>query len=163
MIIHARTRSKVQGPKKCVNPMVWRCREFFFSKIFSFFLIFSTRFFFEFHFFGHFSIFRHRTLCPEDCPDLPGSPSRKAWTSPPLPPSPAEPPRRPLGQARVLAPGSEITPWNSHARSADDGKRFVEVNGVNAAARNVSLWKKRDEIEKTRGRLWEGEWLGVEV
>ena len=42
-----------------------------------------------------------------------------------------------------------------HARKsavADDGKRFVEVNGVNAAARNVSLRKKRNEIEKTRGR-----------
>ena len=78
--------------------------------------MFSTRFFFEFYSFGHFSISRHRTLCPEDCPDLLGPPSRKAWTPPP---SPAEPPRRPLGQARVLAPGSEITPWNSHARSAD--------------------------------------------
>ena len=39
MIIHARTRSKVQGPKKSVNPMVWWCREFFFL-IFSVFIIF---------------------------------------------------------------------------------------------------------------------------
>ena len=33
-----------------------------------------------------------------------------------------QPPGRPLGQGRVLAPGSEITPWNSHARSADFDK-----------------------------------------
>ncbi len=52
--------------KNAVNPMVWRCREFFFSNIFGFFNFCSTSFFFELYLFGHFSIFRHRTLCPDD-------------------------------------------------------------------------------------------------
>ena len=34
----------LENQKDVVNPMVWRCREFFFSKIFGLLLFFSTRF-----------------------------------------------------------------------------------------------------------------------
>ena len=51
--------------KNVVNPMVCRCREFFFSKIFGFFNFFRS-FFCDFLFVGSFSIFSHRTLCLED-------------------------------------------------------------------------------------------------
>ena len=49
-----------EKPKDVVNPMVWRCREFFFSKLFGFLFCFDQMFF-EFYFLGHFSILRHRT------------------------------------------------------------------------------------------------------
>ena len=51
--------------KIVVNPMVWRCREFFFSKMFGFLDLFR-HLFSILNFWGHFPIFRHRTLCPED-------------------------------------------------------------------------------------------------
>ena len=51
--------------KNVVNPMVWRCREFFISKIFVF-LMFPTRFFSIFIFWCHFCILRNKMLCPED-------------------------------------------------------------------------------------------------
>ena len=63
MIIHARTRSKVQGPKKSVNPMVWRCREFFFSKIFVVFKLFRTVFF-DFYFLVSFLYFKESNVVP---------------------------------------------------------------------------------------------------
>ena len=46
----------------------------------------------------------------------------------------------------------------SHTASADDGKRFVDVPlGTSCAERFMS--QERDDIEKTRGRVWEGEGL----
>ena len=42
--------------KKSVNPMVWRCREFFFYKIFCLFNFFQPVFF-EFYFLGVISVF----------------------------------------------------------------------------------------------------------
>ena len=56
------TFKKKKKSKIVVNPMVWRCREFFFSKIFVFFNLCSTRFFSNFNFWGHFSILRHRKV-----------------------------------------------------------------------------------------------------
>ena len=44
--------------KHVVNPMVWRCREFFFSKIFVFYFR-STSFFSIFICWGHFCILRN--------------------------------------------------------------------------------------------------------
>ena len=52
--------------KIVVNPMVWRCREFFFSKTFVFSKFPPTIFFSIFIFWGHFCILRNRMLCPED-------------------------------------------------------------------------------------------------
>ena len=43
--------------------------------------------------------------------------------------------------------GGEGARSGAGAGLADDGKRFVEVNGVNAAALDVSLRKTRDEFE----------------
>ena len=59
--------------------MVWRCREFFFSKIFSF-KFFSTRCFSNFVFWCHFCILRNKMLCPEDRRPLPGGTSCKERT-----------------------------------------------------------------------------------
>ena len=44
--------------KIVVNPMVWRCREFFFSKIFGCFFVFFDQIFFDVYVFGYFSNFK---------------------------------------------------------------------------------------------------------
>ena len=45
---------------------------------------------------------------------------------------------------------------------ADDGKRFVDVpSGTSCAER--FMWQEKDDIEKTRGRVREGERLGGEL
>ena len=52
------------------------------------------------------------------------------------------------------------TGCRSHAASADDGKRFVDVpSGTSCAERFMS--QERDDIEKIRGRVREGERLGM--
>ena len=52
--------------KNGVNPMVWRCREFFFSKTFCVFSFFRPDVFPIFICWGHFCILRKRMLCPEN-------------------------------------------------------------------------------------------------
>ena len=48
--------------KQIANPMVCRCREFFFSNIFGVFNSCSTRCLFAIYFLCHFCILRHRIL-----------------------------------------------------------------------------------------------------
>ena len=62
-----------------------------FFQDFLFFLIFFRPDFFRILFFGSFAILRHGILCPGDCPDPLGPPSRHAWPPPP-PPLPSAPP-----------------------------------------------------------------------
>ena len=47
-----------------VNPMVWRCREFFFSKMFVIYIFFD-QIFFRIYLLGHFSILRGIEICAQ--------------------------------------------------------------------------------------------------
>ena len=84
--------SEDKQSKQIANPMVCRCREFFFSNIFVFFNFFRPDFFSNFIFWGHFCILRNKMLCPEDRRPLLGGAVH--FLSPPSPgPPPVPPPR----------------------------------------------------------------------
>ena len=54
----------------------------------------------------------------------------------------AEPPQRPLGQARVLATGSEMTPWNSHARSTESAEHIWLDISIQPVSKKTN-WQER--------------------
>ena len=89
---------------------------------FSFFFNVFDQVFFRILLFGSFFYFKAYNFCPHRLAPPPRTPEKKSIDPPPPPhsPFPGRATPAPPGQARVLAaPGSEITPWNSHARSAD--------------------------------------------
>ena len=56
----------------------------------------------------------------------------------------------------------ETSPLSHVDRSADDGKRFVEVpSGTSCAER--FMWQERDDIEKNRGRSRRGIGSGLRL